>query len=79
MSVSMSKPNDSTLNTRDCEAVLSGSTRYLRGENMFRYMNLNYGSNHNHERLIAQRVSHQGWLIYKSSEFRYLLTSLIND
>lgn len=69
---------DSELNTTDCEAVLSGSSRYKRGENMFQYMNLKY-TTHNHKRTVAQGITHNGSAIYTSPEFKSLLTQLIND
>jgi hypothetical protein len=69
---------DSELNTTDCEAVLSGSSRYQRGENMFQYMNLKYTA-HNHKKTVAQGISHNGSAIYTSPEFKSLLTQLIND
>ena len=67
--------SDSSLNTRDCNAVLSGSSRYIRGENMFQYMNLKF-STHNHKKVIVEGVSHQGEDIYTSPEFRSLLIEL---
>ncbi|NCO62794.1 MAG: Ig-like domain-containing protein [Flavobacteriales bacterium] len=70
--------SDSELNTTDCEAVLSGSSRYQRGENMYLYMGLKY-PNHNHKKTIAQGVSHNGSAIYTSPEFKSLLTQLLNN
>jgi hypothetical protein len=70
--------SDSEFNTTDCEAVLSGSSRYKRGENMYLYMNLKY-PNHNHKKTIAQGVSHNGSAIYTSPEFKSLLTQLLNN
>jgi|TARA_B110000305_G_C19434273_1_gene637968 hypothetical protein len=67
--------SDSSLNTRDCNAVLSGSSRYIRGENMFQYMNLKF-STHNHKKVIVEGVSHQGSAIYTSNEFRSYLIQL---
>ncbi len=69
---------DNQLNTTDCEAVLSGSSRFQRGENMFLYMGLKYPS-HNHKKTIAQGISHNGSAIYTSNEFKSLLTQLFND
>jgi hypothetical protein len=69
---------DSELNTSDCEAVLSGSSRYQRGENMYLYMGLKFPGN-NHKKTVAQGVSHNGQAIYTSPEFKSLLTQLIND
>lgn len=70
--------SDSEFNTTDCEAVLSGSSRYQRGENMYLYMNLKY-PNHNHKKTIAQGISHNGSAIYTSPEFKSLLTQLLNN
>lgn len=67
------------INTDNCEYVLLGSTRFKRGENMFRYMNLKYNDNHNHKRVIVDGVSHNGRRMYQSSEFKSLLTQLFND
>lgn len=70
--------NDGSFNTTDCEAVLSGSSRYQRGENMYLYMGLKY-PNHNHKKTIAQGISHNGSAIYTSPEFKSLLTQLLNN
>jgi hypothetical protein len=67
------------INTDNCEYVLLGSTRFKRGENIFRYMNLKYNDNHNHKRVIVDGVSHNGRRMYQSSEFKSLLTQLFND
>ena len=67
------------INTDNCEYVLLGSTRFKRGENIFRYMNLKYNDSHNHKRVIVDGVSHNGRLMYQSSEFKSLLTQLFND
>lgn len=70
--------SDSEFNMTDCEAVLSGSSRYQRGENMYLYMGLKY-PNHNHKKTIAQGISHNGRAIYTSPEFKALLTQLLNN
>jgi hypothetical protein len=70
--------SDNDLNTTDCEAVLLGSSRYQRGENMYLYMGLKFPS-HNHKKTIAQGISHNGSAIYTSPEFKTLLTQLFND
>jgi hypothetical protein len=70
--------SDSEFNTTDCEAVLSGSSRYQRGENMYLYMGLKY-PNHNHKKTIAQGISHNGRAIYTSPEFKALLAQLLNN
>jgi hypothetical protein len=70
--------SDSEFNTTDCEAVLSGSSRYQRGENMYLYMGLKY-PNHNHKKTIVQGISHNGSAIYTSPEFKALLTQLLNN
>lgn len=69
---------DNQLNTTDCEAVLSGSSRYQRGENMYLYMALKF-PNHNHKKTIVEGVSHNGSAIYTSNEFKALLIQLFNN
>lgn len=70
---------DPSLNTTDCAAVLLGSSRYQRGENMFRYMELVYGDSHNHERSIVPGVGHDGAGMYRSEAFKSLLADLLGD
>jgi hypothetical protein len=70
--------NDPTLNTTNCSATLLGSSRYQRGENMFRYMDLKYQMTHNHSKTIANGITHNGSAIYQSTAFRTLLTDLLN-
>lgn len=67
---------DPTLNTTDCESTLQGSSRYQRGENMFRYMELVYPS-HNHSKKIVNGIGHDGSGMYQSTEFKSLLTELL--
>jgi len=69
--------SDPTLNTTACESTLQGSSRYLRGENMFRYMELVYPSAHNHSKKIVNGIGHDGSGMYQSTEFRSLLTELL--
>ncbi len=69
--------SDPTLNTTDCENTVQGSTRYLRGENMYRYMELVYPSTHNHAKRIVNGIGHDGSGMYQSSEFKSLLTELL--
>ncbi|XOV92689.1 MAG: Ig-like domain-containing protein [Bacteroidota bacterium] len=69
--------SDPTLNITDCENTLQGSTRYKRGENMFRYMELVYPSIHNHSKTIVNGIGHDGSGMYQSSEFKTLLNKLI--
>jgi len=68
---------DPTLNTTDCEATLLGSSRYQRGENMYRYMELVYPGTHNHNKIVVPGVSHNGSQIYQSTEFKILLAQLL--
>jgi hypothetical protein len=70
--------SDGSLNTTDCSAILLGSSRYQRGENMFRYVELRYPGIHNHTRTVAQGITHNGSAIYQSPEFRQLLQDLMN-
>lgn len=69
---------DGSLNTTDCSATLLGSSRYLRGENMFRYMELVYPGVHQHSKVVVPGVTHDGSVIYQSPEFRTLLMDLLN-
>ncbi len=70
--------SDPTLNTNNCSATLLGSSRYQRGENMFQYMELVYGTTHNHSKTIANGIAHDGSAIYQSSAFKILLNELLN-
>ena len=69
---------DSSLVTTQCASNLLGSSRYQRGENIFKYMGLKH-SGHNHKKVIVPNVTHDGEKIYKSSEFKNLLTTLFNN
>jgi hypothetical protein len=68
---------DGTLNTNNCSATVLGSTRYQRGENMYRYMELVYPGIHRHEKVVANGIAHDGSAIYQSPEFRALLANLL--
>ncbi len=69
---------DGALNDTDCFATLLGSTRYKRGENMFRYMELAYPGGHGHGRVVVEGVGHDGGGMYRSEEFRELLEDILN-
>jgi hypothetical protein len=69
--------SDPTLNTTDCENTLQGSSRYQRGENMFRYMNLVYPNVNGHARAIVSGIGHNGQGMYQSTEFKSLLNQLL--
>lgn len=68
---------DGALNTTDCAATLLGPSRYERGENMYRYMNLVYGDNHNHKQSIVPGIGHDGAGMYRSQAFQELLQSIL--
>lgn len=68
---------DNALNTTNCSATLLGSSRYQRGENMFRYMELLYPG-HNHSKTVVNGVTHDGSAIYQSATFQGLLTDLLD-
>ncbi len=70
--------SDPTLNTQDCENTLQGSSRFRRGDNMFKYMELAYPSTHNHKRVIVNGIGHDGQGMYQSNEFKTFLTQLLN-
>jgi len=69
---------DGALNTTDCAATLLGATRFSRGKNMYRYMELVYGSAHNHTEEIVEGVGHNGLGMYQSAEFRALLSDILD-
>ena len=69
---------DGALNTTDCYATLLGPTRYQRGENMFRYLELAY-PDHRHERVVVPGVAHDAVELYRSATFRDLLAGLLVD
>jgi hypothetical protein len=69
---------DPTLNTTDCENTLQGSSRFKRGDNMFRYMELAFSGNHQHKRFIVNGIGHDGQGMYQSNEFKDLLQQMIN-
>lgn len=68
---------DGALNTTDCYATLLGPTRYQRGENMFRYLELAYPE-HQHARVVAPGVAHDAQALYQSTTFRTFFTSLLD-
>jgi hypothetical protein len=69
--------NDGSLNTSDCSATLLGSSRFARGENIFRYMELVYPGEHKHTKTIANGILHDGSAIYQSPEFKQLLMEIL--
>lgn len=69
---------DPSLNTTNCAAVLLGSSRYRRGENMFRFMQNHYSGQHNHSKVIVEGIGHDGKGMYQSPEFKNLITQLLN-
>lgn len=68
---------DNSLNTTDCAATLLGPSRYLRGEAMFRYMELRYPGQHHHKKVIVPGVMHDGRAVYQSATFRTFLLELL--
>jgi hypothetical protein len=69
--------SDPTLNTEDCENTIQGSSRFDRGENMFKFMELAYPGIHNQKKVIVNGIGHDGQGMYQSSEFKLLLTQLL--
>lgn len=69
--------NDSALNTVDCSATLLGASRYERGENLFRYMELRFPNEHQHKKIIVEGIGHNGAGMYSSPEFEDLLLDLV--
>lgn len=70
--------SDPTFSSTNCENEVQGSSRYQRGENMFRYMELVYPGTHNHSKIIVNGVGHDGQGMYQSLEFKTLLSALLN-
>jgi ABC-type sugar transport system substrate-binding protein len=70
--------SDPSLNTSDCGAVLLGSTRYQRGENMFYFINQKFPDN-NSKQVIVEGIGHNGQAMYQSTEFRDLLNDLLDQ
>lgn len=70
--------SDPTLNTVNCENIVQGSTRYKRGENMFRFMELSYPGTHQHKKVVVNGIGHDGQGMYLSPEFKTLLKQLSN-
>ncbi|MFA0965013.1 Ig-like domain-containing protein [Roseivirga sp. BDSF3-8] len=70
--------SDPTLNTTDCSATLLGSTRYLRGENIYEYLQQKYPGN-GHTRVIINGIGHNGQAMYQSEEFEVLLGEVIGE
>lgn len=68
---------DPTFNSSNCENTLQGSSRYNRGENMFRFMELTYPGGHNHKKAIVNGIGHDGQGMYQSNEFKALLSTLL--
>jgi hypothetical protein len=69
--------SDPTLNTVDCENTLQGSSRYKRGENMYKFMELTYPNTHNHKRVLVNGIGHDGQGMYQSTQFKVLLSQLL--
>ena len=67
-----------TLNTTDCAAILLGSNRFKRGENMFRYIETFYNGQHDHHKIIVPNVGHDGEAIFSSPEFKAYLEENID-
>ena len=68
---------DGSLNTQDCYATLLGSTRYRRGNHMFRYMELVYPGEHKHRLEEVNEVTHDGSAMYGSDVFSTLIMELL--
>jgi hypothetical protein len=66
---------DPTINDTDCNAVLLGSTRYRRGENILQTINRLFPAN-NHRQFTVEGIGHDGEGIYSSPEFQTLLAEI---
>lgn len=63
-----------TLNTNDCEAVLLGENRFLRGQYIFNFIKDNYPSSPA-ERVDVDGVGHNAQSMYQSAAFKTWLNS----
>ncbi|WP_422356383.1 Ig-like domain-containing protein [Roseivirga pacifica] len=68
---------DGALNTTNCAAVLLGSSRFSRGENIFRWLETEYAGQHNSTKAIVEGIGHDGQGMYQSNEFKALLGELL--
>ena len=68
---------DGALNTTNCAAVLLGSSRFTRGENIFRWLETEYAGQHNSTKAIVEGIGHDGQGMYQSNEFKALLGELL--
>jgi hypothetical protein len=64
---------DPSLNTTDCSATLLGPTRFARGEQLFRYLELVYLGQQVHDKVVVEGIGHNGQGMYGSAEFSQLL------
>ncbi|MCI4671169.1 MAG: hypothetical protein MRZ79_23725 [Bacteroidia bacterium] len=55
-----------SLNTSDCEATLLGENRFVRGQNMVRYMG-DFFSNSEHIEILVNNVGHDAAAMYNST------------
>ncbi|GAB5551767.1 MAG: hypothetical protein Sapg2KO_13580 [Saprospiraceae bacterium] len=69
--------SDPSLNTRDCEATLLGSSRFRRGENAHLWITTNYSNTHQHQKVTVEGIGHNGQQMYQSPEFRTLIQELL--
>ncbi len=69
--------SDGTLNTTDCDAVLLGSTRFNRGENIHRFMDTYYQGENAHGKTIVEGIGHDGNRMYQSAEFKELISNIL--
>ncbi len=70
--------NDGSLNTSECRATLLGSSRYQRGENMISYLNKAFPNQHNHRKVVATGITHDGSRMYQTPAFRNLLQEFLD-
>ncbi|MFK7908631.1 MAG: hypothetical protein AB8B69_26105, partial [Chitinophagales bacterium] len=66
------------LNTSDCAAVLLGENRFVRSENMLKYLDA-FHSGHPHSRKVVNNVAHNASQMYNSTVGVGVLRDILGD
>lgn len=69
---------DGSLNTADCEATLLGSTRFLRGEHIYNWLQTQYSGQNSSSKIIVNGIGHDGQAMYQSNEFKTIIQEVFN-
>ncbi|MEL6696923.1 MAG: hypothetical protein AAFP89_11805 [Bacteroidota bacterium] len=68
-----------TLNTSDCEAQLLGENRFIRGENMFRYIETFFPGVNGHQKVTVSNVGHDAAAMYNSGAALDLIGEILRE